>query len=167
MFPKSVFSVFQNGLTLISPNYLAVVNSVFIPVMRKMRPSAKKEAVAGERGCSRNHNPWCFLKPANDSDTTGWKVTPSLFIESFLLERPVVTTQRRHCLWPSCRHCLVSGAGWRGKNLPGVCDRLFNSFSPFPARLSLSTRSKELTKCQDITAGSLKCYKALPSPTKR
>lgn len=48
MFPKSVFSVFQNGLTLISPNYLAVVNSVFIPVMRKMRPSAKKEAVERE-----------------------------------------------------------------------------------------------------------------------
>lgn len=152
-------------MSLISPNYLAVVNSVFIPVMRKMRPSAKKEAVAGEKGCSRNHNPWCFLKPANDSDTTRWKVTPSLFIESFLLERPVVTTQRRHCLWPSCRHCLVRGAGWWGKNLLGGVIGCLTLWAP--AWLSLSTRSKKLTKCQGITACSLKCYKALPSPTKR
>lgn len=54
MFPNSVFSVFQNGLSLISPNYLAFVNTVFIPVMKKMRHPAKKQAVEGERDCSRS-----------------------------------------------------------------------------------------------------------------
>ena len=44
MFPISAFSVFQDGLSLIIPNYLAFVK-VFIPVIRKMRHSAKKQAV--------------------------------------------------------------------------------------------------------------------------